>query len=291
MTRLALLADIHGNLPALDAVIADLAQFDVDHVVVAGDVINWGPFNREVVDRVSDLRWAVVRGNNEFYLLDANSPRQPAHWRDFTMLPWLTDQLRGRWHTQIAAWPDTLRLLFPDAPPLRIVHGSPRSPWEGIFPGSTEAEVAPMLVGVDREIVIAAHTHLPMDRVFGAVRVLNPGSVGVPLDGVFGARYALLDGDRDGWRATFRHVPVDLDPLFEAFEHAEFVQRCGPVGRLVIDEFRTARLRVHPFNMWRAEHHPHAPVTDELIDQFENVDPWPYTLLQYQINRELLPLR
>ena len=70
MTRLAVLADIHGNLPALQAVIADMAQFAVDQVVVAGDSVNWGPFSRQVMELIWAHRWPVIRGNNELYLLD-----------------------------------------------------------------------------------------------------------------------------------------------------------------------------------------------------------------------------
>ena len=70
MTQLAILSDIHGNLPALDAVLNDLAQFKVDQVVVAGDVINWGPFSAQVMERVTREGWPALRGNTEFYLLD-----------------------------------------------------------------------------------------------------------------------------------------------------------------------------------------------------------------------------
>ena len=75
MTTLAILADIHGNMPALEAVIQDLRQVAVDHVVVAGDCINWGPFSQEVVERIAREAWAVIRGNNEFYLLDYQTGR------------------------------------------------------------------------------------------------------------------------------------------------------------------------------------------------------------------------
>src|SRR5690242_4951955 len=101
MTRLAILSDIHGNLPALEAVIQDLDQFQVDHVIVAGDVINWGPFSAQVVERVVREGWAVIRGNNEFYLLDYNTPRAPRLWQsdDWPLLPWLHAQLAGHWHS------------------------------------------------------------------------------------------------------------------------------------------------------------------------------------------------
>jgi len=122
MTRLAILSDIHGNLPALEAVLQDLSQFTVDHVIVAGDVIDRGPFSVQVLERVTREGWAVIRGNAEFYLLDYNTPRAPAEWSDPTLFPLhlrLHRQLNGRWLTAIAAWPDTLSLRFPDAPPRR----------------------------------------------------------------------------------------------------------------------------------------------------------------------------
>lgn len=87
MTRLAVLADIHGNLPALEAVIEDMAQFAVDHVVVAGDSINVGPFSREVLEVISARNWAVIRGNNGYYVTEYQTPRMPAHWSAFTLPP------------------------------------------------------------------------------------------------------------------------------------------------------------------------------------------------------------
>ena len=134
--KLAILSDIHGNLPALQAVMRDLAKVHVDQVVVAGDVINWGPFSAECFDIVAREGWPVIRGNNEFYLLDYNTPRAPAAWQDETqwpLLPWLRKQLQGRRHHCIAAWPDSISLRFADGPPIRLVHGSCRSPWESIF--------------------------------------------------------------------------------------------------------------------------------------------------------------
>jgi predicted phosphodiesterase len=96
MTRLAVLSDIHGNLPALEAVLADMKPFAVDQVVIAGDVVNWGPFSADVMERVTCENWAIIRGNNEFYLLEYNTPRQPEHWQSYTLLPWLYHQLQGR---------------------------------------------------------------------------------------------------------------------------------------------------------------------------------------------------
>jgi predicted phosphodiesterase len=284
MTKLAILSDIHGNLPALEAVLQDLSQFKMDHVIVAGDVINWGPFSTQVMERVTREGWAVIRGNNEFYVLDYNTPRAPSEWEEYSLLPWLHRQLNGHWRTVIAAWPDALSLRFPDAPPLRVVHGSPHSPREPIYPISTEDEIEFMLAGVEESTVVAAHTHLPMDRRVGRWRILNPGSVGVPLDGMFCARYMLLESNTEGWHPAFRSVTFDYDPLFREFERQGFVEECGVDGHLVVEEFKTARLQIHPFSHWRKACRPDEPVSMKLLDEFSTINKWDYTPRAYHVN-------
>lgn len=271
MTTVAILADIHGNLPALEAVLADLAPRAPDHVVVAGDLINWGPFSAQVVERALAEGWAVIRGNHEYYLLDYRTPRAPAAWGDadqFATLPWLRRQLAGPLHARIAAWPDTIALRPPDAPPLRIVHGSPRSPWEPIFPWTPPDDLRAILAGVAEETIVAAHVHLALDFHFEGRHILNPGSVGNPLEGKAEASYLLLDGDADGWRATFRRVPFGNDALFAEFARQGFVEECGVVGALVVEEFRTADLQIVPFLRWRAAVCPDAPLDAATLARF-----------------------
>ncbi|MEA2573138.1 MAG: hypothetical protein QOH93_436 [Chloroflexia bacterium] len=286
MTRVAILADIHGNLPALEAVTQDLEQFHVDEVVVAGDVINWGPHSRQVLEFIAEKGWPVLRGNHEFYLLDYGTPRAPAEWQDsnrYALLPWLRNQLAGEWQTTIAAWPDAITLRFPDAPLVRVVHGSARSPWEPIYPGATY-EAVKEAIAVEESVLVVGHTHLPMDRCIGDKHVLNPGSVGVPLDGLFSAGYLILDGASDGWQAAFRRVPFDYEPIYAEFERQHFAEECGVVGELVVAEFRTARVQVHPFMIWRERHYPDAPLSTELLLEFYKVDPDEYSAPPYRLS-------
>lgn len=287
MTRLAVLADIHANLPALEAVCADMAPFEVDHVVVAGDVVNWGPFSAEVFDFVTRAGWAVIRGNNEYYLLDYRTPRAPDHWRAYSLLPWLREQLDGDRHRRIACWPDSISLRFPDAPPVRMVHGIPDNPWVAIFPITPPDEVSDYLRGMEENTLIAAHSHIALDMRVNGKHIINPGSVGVPLDGKFSASYAILDGDESGWRAQIRRVPFDYDRLYDAFEQQQFVARYGPIAELVIEEYRTARIQVYAFNLWLAEQHPGAAPTMALVDEFRNSDWERYMPVAYR--REHLP--
>jgi len=287
MTRLAILADLHGNLPALEAVLTDLAQFQVNQIIVAGDVINWGPFSAAVTERVVREGWPVIRGNNEYYLLDYNTSRAPAEWRDphhFPMLPWLNAQLTGRWHNIIAAWPDTLRLCYPNTPPLRVVHGSFRRNSDSIYPNVTPEKIERMLASVEEEWVIAGHTHIAMAITRGRWTVFNPGSVGVPLDGQLSASYMLLEGNEAGWTPTFRRVPFDYAPLFAEFERQRFIEHCGLIGTLVLEEFRTARLKLYPFLQWRAAQGSPA-FSPQLLEAFWKIDPWEYIPEAFWLNR------
>src|SRR5689334_16865711 len=102
MTRLAVLSDINSNLPALEAVLNDVDQFHVDHIVVAGDAVNWGPFSAQVMERVTRGGYAVIRGNNELYLTDYGTSRAPTHWINYTVPPWTLKQLGDHWRNVVA---------------------------------------------------------------------------------------------------------------------------------------------------------------------------------------------
>ncbi len=285
MTKLAVLADIHGNLPALEAVLADIAtQGGVDQVIIAGDVVNWGPFSAAVMARVTRDNWAIIRGNNEYYLLEYNTPRQPAHWHDYNLLPWLYHQLSGHWQRVIASWPDEITLRFPDAPPIRMFHGQPDNPWRSIHPLMSDEEISTILRDLDGPTIVAAHSHLALDRQVGPYHLINPGSVGVPLDGTHLASYALLEGTPAGWTATFRRIAFDLDAVLREFERTNFVAQYGIPARLVVKEFETARLELHPFQAWRRAECPDEPVSAALLECFEHVDKWPYIPPEYHIN-------
>lgn len=284
MTRLAVLSDIHGNLPALEAVMADMQSLKIDHVVLPGDIVNWGPFNREVMELVTAQRWSMIRGNNEYYLLDYLSPRAPDHWKEFTLPPWLHHQLKD-WFHFIAGLPDELQLRFPDAPPVRVVHGYPGNPWEAIFPDTPDERVREMLRGVEESTIIAAHSHIIMDRVLDDWHILNAGSVGVPLDGIRSASYMILDGDASGWRASLRRIEFDYERIYAEFERQNFVEQVGVTGHLIIEEFKAARLRLHACQLWCRETYPGETLTFARAEEFlQTVDPNPYMLPAYRDN-------
>ncbi len=284
MTRLAVLADIHGNLPALQTVIDDMAQYAVDQVVVAGDSVNWGPFSRGVMEVIRQRRWPVIRGNNELYLLDYETERAPAHWSRFTMPPYLHEQLGAGWVNFIAALPDTLQLRFRDAPPIRVCHGIPGDPWTAITPDSSAAQIRRWLRDISERAIIGAHSHIALERHADDWQIFNPGSVGVPLDGEHSASYMILDGSENGWQlAAHRRLPIDAAPLLDEYKRTQFVERCGVTAHLVIDEVRTARLQLAAYLNWKEQRHAGQEDSLELLKAFRALeDKAPYLPRAYR---------
>jgi len=283
MIRLALLSDIHSNLPAFEAVLTDLKAFQPDKVVVAGDVVNWGPFSAQVMDRLLYEQCLVIRGNNELYLTDWQTDRMPVAWQQYTLPPYTIAQLGPALINVIATWPDTLSLRFPGAAALRVVHGSPRSPFEPILPTVSAEDAALILRDITESTILAAHSHLVLDRQIDRWHVLNAGSVGNPLDGDLRASYMILEGDETGWRGTLRKVPFDAERVYREFDRTGFVEQCGVVGYLVVKEYHTALMEVSPFLEWHRLTCPEEPMTMNLLESYNKVDHDMYRAAAYRV--------
>ncbi|MCC6972877.1 MAG: metallophosphoesterase family protein [Anaerolineae bacterium] len=282
VTRLAVVGDIHGNLPALAAVMQDMRRFRVDQVVAVGDNVSWAPFSAQVMEIITREHWSVIRGNHEYYLLDYKTPRAPEHWHEYDLPGWLYEQLQGHWHQVIAGLPDELSLRFPDAPPVRVVHARPGNPWHGLYPTTPDVEVIAALSSVAEETVITAHTHLSLDRRVGRWHLLNPGSVGMPLDGDIRAQYLILEGDATGWRAEMRRVEYDLVPVVEAFRQHRLLERYLTTS-LILKEHERARCYILPFNRWRKLNRADRPVSLALIEEYLALSPDGLYLPEYPV--------
>ncbi len=219
--RVALLADLHGESVALDAVLAELAEARPDVVMCLGDIA-FGPDPVGVVDRIAGRDWVVVQGNADADLADppawwsdpAAAGVPESAWRVPDIGRWCADRLGGDRLGYLAGLPATA-----DVPSAGVFgfHGSPRSANDVITATTADDEVAAMLGGiVPGRIYAGGHTHVPLLRRIGEATLLNPGSVGLPF-----ARYGLGGQvpvlDHAAWaivddgRIEFRRTPVDRD--------------------------------------------------------------------------------
>ena len=257
--RLAILADIHGNLPALEAVLADVwQQGGADHFVVAGDHLVGTPFPAQTLARVRALGGTVIAGNRDHYLLRFHRGEAPPSWHageQAATIRWTYNQLAADDLNFIASLPTALELRLSDLPPLLVVHGSPESLTERLYPDQDEATLAvfryaglldgpppPLeerLRDVAQPVVICGHTHIQWQQRRDGRLALNPGSVGETLDLDQRARYALLTGEGGKWQAEMRAVPYDVEATRRRFEASGMLAEGGGFARACLRNIET----------------------------------------------------
>lgn len=200
---LALLYDVHGNLPALEAVLDDATAAGADRFLLGGDYALFGAWPAETVARLESLRGATwIRGNGECWTADpSQAPLPPVQEAARACAAALGADVVAR----LAALPSEAVL---DG--VRCVHGSPGSDLIGLMP-QPAADEEELLAPVRERRLVAGHTHLPFARTSaGGIALLNPGSVGMPFDGDPRAAYALLhdDGRAEHRRVAYAHADV-----------------------------------------------------------------------------------
>lgn len=250
--RLAILADIHGNLPALEAVVADLAQSAPDLIYLAGDLVNRCPWSNEVVEHVRAAGWPSVQGNHDLIVgtLDLDTPPHPfGNQARFPDLWWTLNHIKPEYRDYLAGLPPTLRIDLPDAPPLRMVHGIPGDPFVGFEPGATAAN-REKAAGVEEPYLIAAHTHRAMHETIDGLHILNPGGVGISHDGDPRAHYLILTADNQAWIPDFRIVDYPRGQVRQAFYDSGFMEYAGPMGELHLRTVTTGHAWASDFNYW-----------------------------------------
>lgn len=191
--RIAALYDIHGNLPALDAVLDDIRRVHVDRIVIGGDVLP-GPLPRATLDRLAriEIPTSYIMGNGDREVighLRGVASSIPDSFR--RVIVWTGQQLVPGDVEWIASWPATSLLNVSGLGEVLFCHATPRNDVEIFTRASSDQVVLPMFAGSGAPTVVCGHTHMQFDRMFGATRVVNPGSVGMPFAEP-GAYWALL---------------------------------------------------------------------------------------------------
>jgi len=210
--RVAALYDIHGNLPALEAVLEEIRRAAVDRVVVGGDVVP-GPMTGETLACLLDLEVPVqfIQGNGEVAVLAERTGTEPPDWYRTIPEParaivrWQAQQLDPEHERLLATWPMTLRMPIPGLGDVLFCHATPRNENEIFFRVTPEERLLPVFDGLDVPLVVCGHTHMQFDRTIGTIRVVNAGSVGMPFEQPPGAYWLLLGPD-----VQFRRTEYDL---------------------------------------------------------------------------------
>jgi putative phosphoesterase len=239
--RVALLADVHGNATALEAVLAEVERETPDRIVFLGD-LTWGSLPAETLDLVRPLRGRAVfiRGNAERMLVTSYDDRggDPSE-----RVRWMVEQHTREGRDFLAGFPEAVSFAVEGLGAVRFCHGSPRSDEELVTEATPDDRMAELLAGVEEEVLVTAHTHVRHDRRVLGKRVVNPGSVGLPYEGKPGAYWGVLGPD-----VEFRRTAYDLEA---------HIARMRAEGEPRVDEF--VEMLLHP------------PSRDEAIEHAEGV--------------------
>lgn len=230
MKQVALIADIHGNAVALEAVLADIGRRHVDEIVCLGDIAVGGPQPREALERLRTLRCTVVRGNADDWLLGQMPAEDDDDGRRLrAIVEWARGQLADTDVAYLESFVPTIELDLSESRRLLCFHGSPQANSDRLLATTPEAELARIFAGAAFDVLAGGHTHVQLARRRGEGVLVNPGSVGLPLHAEAGtgsltareprlprfAEYALVEADAE-IAVELRRVPVDGGALERA---------------------------------------------------------------------------
>lgn len=241
--RVGFISDIHGNLFALESVLADLEKQNVDRVVCLGDIC-FGPQAHECLARVRALECPIVLGNWDAWSTEGFPPADdPIGVMLYEIGDWWASLLTDDDRAFVKSFVRTLDVATEDGTVLHCYHGSPRSFNDWIFATTPDDDLKPMFAGVEAPILVGGHTHLQMVRRWGPQMIINPGSVGQPFSQWWPktirvgswAEYGMITA-ADGWlQIDLRRVPFDVEGLLE------FCRASGmPHGQWWIDSWNPA---------------------------------------------------
>ncbi len=207
----AVLADVHGNLEALDVVLADARAHGAASFVVAGDLSGFGGDPDGCLDRLIATNARMVRGNHEADYVARFGPGMPAEWRTgprWAGLRWNMERLGTTRRRYLADLPDRLELEGRAA----VMHASPRGIRAGALPAMSDDLLEEMFSTEPLRIAFVGHTHRAFDRRLpSGRRIVNAGSVGLPLDGDPRAAYAIVVPRDDDWQIDLRRVEYPIE--------------------------------------------------------------------------------
>jgi Calcineurin-like phosphoesterase superfamily domain len=254
--RVAVLADIHGNLPACEAVLEDIARVAPDYIVAAGDLALRGAHPKETVELLFDRCDALLMGNTDCYLAGnylGGAYRERDHWKT-ELLRWTRDQLGESLLQRLGAMPFSVRYTPRKGQDLFVCHANPKNLEESLDPTLDDVAVRRFFQHLDAAACAFGHLHFPYRRRVGRLLIADVASAGIPRDGDLRPAYGVFTFTPKGWRVQIRRVRYPVRKATQAI-----TARRVPGGPLLIHKLVEARYRHHAALMEAARRHSGLP--------------------------------
>jgi len=240
--RIAVLSDIHGNLPALEAVFEDLKARKPDGLIVAGDFVG-GPHPDQTIDLLRSLKpnWMIL-GNSDINILryiDRQVPETYQTAKQFALLRWGSSHISSESIAFLRDLPQEQVINLEGTASIRVVHGSLDNPYDGYDPETKPEKFDSDFRHMDEVVLVCGHTHCPWSIEQNGKLALNPGSVAGPLNGYVGTQYALFDWIGGHWKAQLFALPYDISRICADFSESGLLEAGGALARCFLYDIET----------------------------------------------------
>lgn len=243
--KIAVLSDIHGNYPALEAVTDHAERWQPDKIFVAGDIVNRGPRSHDCLQFLLDKQdkdgWKIIRGNHEDYVTSREDPDDPKEGPQFDLFQpthYIYHQLNCN-VAAISSLPEEITVNSSKFGLVRMVHASMRHNRDGIYPETEDARLKNQIAPAPA-VFITGHTHRPFVRKLEKTLVINAGSVGLPFDQDKRAGYAQITHQKSGWKAKIIRLPYNIERAKQDFYETGYMEGAGPLAKIVLLELELA---------------------------------------------------
>lgn len=227
MNRVTIFGDIHGNLPALQAVLADMEAHDLSPLYCLGDLVGYGTFPNEVIETIRERNIPTIMGNYDQGVGNSSDDCGCAYTSKVAeelgkrSIAWSNQNTTDENKSYLRQLTGQIPLEL-DGVRVRLVHGSPRKINEYLFADRPDATLERLLDLTEANVLVCGHTHIPYHRILPSGRhVVNAGSVGKPKDGNPQACYVVMETTDNKLTVIFRRVPYDIEGMARAIEASD----------------------------------------------------------------------
>lgn len=247
--KIAVLSDIHGNLTAFNAVLKDINDLVINQYIIAGDHISDCPQPNEVLEIVKSLNAYVIKGNREEYVLNYHKGMHDewCKYKQMAGVVWTYNKLDECNIRYIDELPEQLSISFTQMDDIRIVHGSPFSTREELFPDKHLEKLEKALNSINESVLICGHTHEQWSKELHNKLIVNPGSVGVHFNKNRFAEYAVLTWNDRKWEVSHRQIEYDLKELEEEFLQSGLLQSNSAWSKITLQSMKEGTNKVLDF--------------------------------------------
>ncbi len=255
--KIAVLSDIHGNMPALVAVADHIKRWQPDQVVVNGDMVNRGPRSDACLEflmqKAERENWLLLRGNHEEFIARCADLTQTESDPEYELLQfahWSYHQVKEQ-VSYLASLPEQYEWQAPDGQVVRVTHASMINNRDGLYPAMSDDDLRKRITPAPA-VFVTGHTHRALIRQIDNSLVVNTGAVGAPFDDDRRASYAQLTWcEQTGWQAEIIRIPYDYEQIERDYIESGFLDEAGPLAQLMLVELRKATGLVY---LWAARY-------------------------------------